>query len=100
MELEELKNIWKNSNTEFQPKNEAQLFTMLKGRSRSLVEKLKRSVWFELIFTLIASVAFLIYALMLPSGALKWTTVSILILFVIYSFYYVKKLLLLNSFNP
>jgi hypothetical protein len=99
MELDELKNIW-NKNTEgFQIKNEAQLTSMLKGNSRSIVDKLKRSVWFELIFTLVTGILLLIYTLMLPSGALKWTIVSILVLFVVYSFYYVKKLLLLSSFN-
>jgi hypothetical protein len=99
MELDELKYIWNKSNKQFLAKDEAQLASMLKGTSTSLVAKLKRSVWFELVVTIAASVAFLIYALMLSSGALKWTTVSILLLFVTYSFYYTKKLLLLNSFN-
>jgi hypothetical protein len=100
MELDELKDIWNKNKEGFQIKNEAQLASMLKGSSRSIVDKLKRSVWFELIFTSVAGIFLLIYALMLPSGAPKWTTVSILILFVVYSFYYVKKLLLLRSFNP
>ena len=73
---------------------------MLKGNSQSIVDKLKRSVWFELIFTLVAGIALLVYALTLPSGALKWTSVSILILFVGYSFYYIKKLTLLVKYNP
>jgi hypothetical protein len=41
-----------------------------------------------------------LYALTLPSGALKWTSVSILIVFVGYCFYYIKKLMLLRSFKP
>ncbi len=72
---------------------------MLKGNSKLLVDKLKRSVWFELIFTLVAGVILLVYALTLPSGALKWTSVSILAIFVAYCVYYIKKLMLLNSFN-
>lgn len=100
MELEELKNIWNKNKAGFQRKDEAQLSSMLKGNSKSVVDKLKRSVWFELVFTLIASVAFLFYAFTLPSGALKWTTVSVLILFLAYSIYYVKKLLILNQFKP
>jgi hypothetical protein len=99
MELEELKSIWKN-NPDFQTKDESEIASMLKGNSPSIVHKLKRSVWFELIFTAVASMGLLIYALTLPSGALKWTSISILVLFVVYSFYYVKKLLLLNRFNP
>ena len=100
MELEELKSIWKSSDPGFSPKNEAEIAQMLKGNSQSIVDKLKRSVWFELIFTLVAGIALLVYALTLPSGALKWTSVSILILFVGYSFYYIKKLTLLVKYNP
>lgn len=100
MELEELKSIWKSSDPGFSPKNEAEIAQMLKGNSQSIVDKLKRSVWFELIFTLVAGVSLLVYALTLPSGALKWTSVSILILFVGYSFYYIKKLTLLVNYNP
>lgn len=100
MELEELKNIWQKNKEGFHPKGEAELATMLKGNSTSLVDKLKRSVWFELIFTIVAGVAMLAYAIKLPDGALKWTSVSILFLFVVYSFYYIKKILLLNQFQP
>jgi len=99
MELDELKDIWKKTEADFQPKAEAELAIMLKGNSKSIVAKLKRSVWFELIFTLIAEIILLIYALTLPSGALKWTSVSILLVFVVYTFYYIKKLMLLNRFS-
>ena len=99
MELDELKNIWKNTTPGFRSKDESEIALMLKGQSKSIVEKLKRNVWFELIFTIVASIALLIYALMLPSGALKWTSVSALILFVAYLFYYAKKLTLLNRFG-
>jgi hypothetical protein len=97
MELEELKYLWKQK-TVYQPKDEAQIALMLRGSSKSLIDKLKRSVWFELLFTLLAGIALLIYALNLPSGSLKWTSVSILVIFVAYTFYYIKKLSLLNRF--
>lgn len=100
MELDELKSIWEKKRTDFVPKDEHELAAMLKGNSQSIVHKLKRSVWFELIFTVIAGVALLAYALLLPNGALKWTSVSILALFVCYSVYYIKKLAVLNRFNP
>lgn len=99
MELDELKSIWKHNNAHFQQKDEADIARMLKGSSQSIVGKLKRSVWFELIFTSVTGLVLLVYALMLPSGALKWTSVSILILSVVYSFYYIKKLTLLNRFG-
>lgn len=100
MELDELKDIWKQGDIGFRPHNEEEIASMLKGNSKLIIDKLKRSVWFELIFTLVAGVALLIYALTLPAGSLKWTSVSILILFLVYSFYYIKKLTLLRKFNP
>src|SRR5687767_4692321 len=99
MELEDLKSIWKNSE-HFRLKNEAEIASMLKGTSQSIIAKLKRSVWFELIFTMVAGLGLFVYALTLPSGAPKWTSISILVLLVVYSFYYVKKLMLLNRFDP
>jgi len=81
MELDELKSIWKNNTPGFQSKDESEIALMLKKQSTSIIEKLKRSVWFELIFTILAGIAMLVYALTLPSGALKWTSVSALILF-------------------
>lgn len=99
MELNELKDIWKKTEAGFQPKAEAELAAMLKGNSKSIIAKLKRNVWFELTFTLISGIILLIYALTLPSGALKWISVAILAVFVAYTFYYIKKLMLLNRFG-
>ena len=65
MELEDLKSIWKSSEPVFQPKNEQEIAMMLKGRSISIVNKLKRNVWFELVFAIVVSVALLLYALSL-----------------------------------
>jgi hypothetical protein len=100
MEIEDLKYIWKKQNQRFEPKDETELAVMLKGKSTSIITRLKRNVWFELIFTLLGGLALLAYALTLPGGSLKWTSISILILFSIYSFYYLKKLRLLNRFDP
>jgi hypothetical protein len=98
MELEDLKSIWKNGES-YKQKDEAEIASMLRGNSQSIVSKLKKSVWFELFITVVAGVVLLIYALTLPSGALKWTSTSILVLLVAYSFYYVKKIMLLNRFD-
>lgn len=92
--------MWKKQNEGFKPKGEAELATMLKGKSTSIITRLKRNVWIELIFTFLGGLALLAYALTLPWGAFKWTSISIPILFGIYSFYYLKKLRLLNRFDP
>jgi hypothetical protein len=73
---------------------------MLTGRSLSIIDKLKRSVWFELVFTVATSLCLLVYALTLPSGELKWTSVVILLMFLAYTIYYIKKIILLNRFDP
>lgn len=100
MELDELKSIWKNSEPAFQPKGENEIATMLKGKSISIIDKLKRNVWFELIFTMVASIALLFYALTLPAGAAKWLSTSFILMCLTYTFVYVKKIIYLNRFNP
>lgn len=98
MEFEDLKNIWRNNPDVFPQKGEAEIAMMIKGKSKSIISKLKQSVWIELTVTLLAGVALLLYALTLPAGALKWTSIAILVIFVGYTIYYVKKLLLLNQY--
>lgn len=100
MELDDLKSIWKQDRPGFEPKRDAEIALMIKGRSNSIISKLKRSVWFELIFTIVCSIVLGIYAVTLDSGALMWTIISLLVLFGSYLFSYVKKILLLNQFNP
>ncbi|HEU5289594.1 MAG TPA: hypothetical protein VFU05_03050 [Cyclobacteriaceae bacterium] len=99
MELDDLKSIWKQDKPGFEPKKEAEIASMIEGRSNSIISKLKRSVWFEMIFTIVCGVALGIWALLLESGALMWTIVSLIVLFVSYMFYYVKKIMLLNRFD-
>jgi hypothetical protein len=100
MEIEDLKYIWKKQNEGFTPKDETELAIMLKGKSSSIISRLKRNVWFELIFTFLGGLGLLAYALTLPGGFLKWTSIAILVFFAVYCIYYVKKLRLLNRFDP
>lgn len=97
MELDELKNIWKKE--PFRRKNDAEIASMLKGRSRSIISKLKRSTWMELIFTLIAGLVLLYYAYTIPNGALKWFFIAFIVIFPGYIIYYIKKINLLNRFD-
>ncbi len=98
MELDELKNIWKNRDS-FQPKLEGEIAAMLRGKSHSIIDKLKRSLWMELIFTSIGFFILLYYALKLPNGALKWSFISFVVLFSGYIFYYIKQLNLFRHFE-
>jgi len=99
MEFENLKAIW-NSTPSFPPKDEREIASMLNKTSQSVVNKLKRNVWLEMIFTLTTGVALLVYAIMLENGSLKWTSISLLAVFILYSIYNTKKMLLLNRFDP
>jgi hypothetical protein len=99
MELEDLKSIWKSNAPQFEPKRVDEIALMLKGRSMSIIEKLKRNVWLELIFTMVVTVGLLPYAISLEQGAVKWTSISLLLMCLGYTFYYVKKLILLTRFE-
>lgn len=98
-ELDDLKSIWKG-NKPFDAKPTEEIAAMLKGRSNSPIAKLKRSTWFELLLTLAFGLGMLIFSFTLSSGALKWSIVATLILFVAYCVYYLKKLRLLHRFDP
>ncbi len=98
MELDDLKSIWKG-NAPFEAKQADEISAMLNGRSNSIVTKLKRSVWFELILTLAVGVIMLYLSFTLQSGATKWSIIATLILLLAYLIYYVKKINLLNRFN-
>jgi hypothetical protein len=100
MELEDLKSIWKQNEPSYKPKNEQEIALMLRGKSMSIIDKLKRSVWLDFIITVVVSVALLVYAISLPSGALKWTSISLLLMCLAFTIYYIKKLTLLNRFVP
>ena len=99
MELDDLKTIWKQNGLEFHQKGEAEISLMLKSKSMSIISRLKRNVWFELIIAVLSSIALLVYAIGLKNGALKWSSISILLMTLGASVYFVKKLLLLNRFE-
>lgn len=99
MELEELKTIWKQNDPVFRHKDEAEIALMLKGKSMSIIARLKRNVWFELIIVVLSSVVLLLYAITLKNGALKWSSISVLLISLGASVYFVKKLLLLNRYQ-
>lgn len=98
MELDDLKYIWQKSEL-YKPKQEEEITVMLRGKSHSIIAKLKRNVWIELVFTIIAGVILLYYAFSIPSASFRWAFVVVLISFLAYIVYYVKKINLLNRFE-
>jgi Ca2+/Na+ antiporter len=98
MELDDLKSIWKGNL--FEAKQAEEIAAMLKGRSKLTIAKLKRSVRFELLLTIGFGLVLLYLAFTLRSGAMKWSIVSMVLLFLAYIIYYVMKMRVLNRFNP
>ncbi|MBL7843639.1 MAG: hypothetical protein KF846_18185 [Cyclobacteriaceae bacterium] len=97
-ELDDLKSIWKQQSG-FESKNEAEIIEMLSKRSNTLIYKLKRSVWFELIFTIACMFVLGTYSVTLKGGALMWTILSLLVLLLSFTLYYIKKIILLNQYD-
>lgn len=98
-ELDDLKSIWKQQSSGFEAKNEEEIARMLQGRSSSIVSKLKRSVWFELAFTIVCGIGLAAYGLYAKSGQLAWMVLTLSVIFAIYILYYVKKLRLLSKYD-
>lgn len=98
MELDDLKNIWQSAE-HFRLKQEEEISFMLRRRSKSIISKLKWSIWFELTFTIIGGLLLLYYSLTIPNGALRWTFIAFLLIFLAYIVYYVKKIRILHTFE-
>lgn len=98
MELDDLKNIWQKGDR-FKPRREEEFTGMLKGKSHSIIARLKRNIWFELVFTIVGSMLLLYYAFSIPSLSLRWGFIFVLLSFCLYIIYYVKKINLLNRFE-
>ena len=98
MELDDLKNIWQKSDL-YTPRREEEISEMLKGRSKSIITRLRKNVWFELVFTIVGGILLLYYVFSIPSLSFPVAFVLILLSFILYIIYYVKKINLLNRFE-
>ncbi len=98
MELDDLKNIWQSAE-HFRLKREEEISSMLRRRSKSIITKLKWSVWFELTFTIVGGLLLLYYSVSIPDGALRRTFIAFLLMFLAYAVYYVKKIRILHRFD-
>lgn len=98
MELEELREIWHQPIAQ-EERNEAEIVALLGLKSRSLVSRLRQSVWFELTVTCVASILLIAYLLTLPAGPMRSTIFSLITLFAIFAFIYTRKLWILGHFT-
>ncbi|HEX7015916.1 MAG TPA: hypothetical protein VF191_10420, partial [Cyclobacteriaceae bacterium] len=93
-----LKNIWQKSDL-YKPRREEEITDMLNGRSKSIIARLRRNVWFELVFTIIGGMLLLYYVFSIPSPSFRTAFVLVLLSFLLYIIYYLKKIKLLNRFE-
>ncbi|MDL5049236.1 hypothetical protein QQ054_24790 [Oscillatoria amoena NRMC-F 0135] len=98
-ELDDLKSIWKQQPQGADAKNTDEIARMLHGKSTSIVSRLKRSVWFELSFTVVCGIALAAYGLQAKSGQLAWMVLTLSVIFAAYILYYIKKLMLLSRYE-
>ncbi len=97
-EFERLKSIWQQAQAEAdKPKED--IARMLQGESLSIVSRLKRNVWFELLFTIVTGLLLLYWGLSTTSSRLLWMLSMLMIVCLAFLFYYTGKLRLLNRFS-
>ncbi len=97
-DLDKLKSIWQSASG-YTGKDKEEIARMLQGESASIVSRLKRNVWFELLFTLITGVALIYIGLTSDNNRLSLMIALLMIIYLIYLLYYIRKLRLLNRFS-
>lgn len=96
-ELEKLKSIWKSS-PDLPEKGEEEIAQMLDRESNFIITRLKRSVWFELIFTAVTALILLWAAMLTDNKHLLTIIVISLVLSVFYLIYYYRMLRTLGRY--
>jgi|DewCreStandDraft_4_1066084.scaffolds.fasta_scaffold24239_1 hypothetical protein len=97
-ELDKLKAIWQNA-TGYTGKEKEEIARMLQGESASIVSRLKRNVWFELLFTILTGLALIYIGITSNNNRLSLMIAMLMVVYLIYLLYYIRKLRLLNRFS-
>lgn len=97
-ELDKLKLIWKSASV-YTGKDEGEIARMLQGESISIVSRLKRNVWLELLFTILTGIALVYIGITSDNKRLSLMIALLMVVYLIYLLYYIRKLRLLNRFN-
>lgn len=97
-ELEELQEIWNRPLAHIE-KGDEEIAALLNLKGRSLVSRLRQSVWFELTVTGVASILLIAYLFTVQSAAMRSTIFSLITLFLIFIYVYTRKLWILRHFT-
>lgn len=97
-ELEKLRSIWQNASG-YIGKGKEEIALMLQGESASIVSRLKRNVWFELLFTIVTGIALVYIGISSANNRLSLMIAVLMVIYLIYLLYYIRKLRMLNRFS-
>lgn len=101
MELEDLKGAWKQQTQKTANKqlSDDELFAMLRSKANNTIDLLKKSVRFELWFTVLIILICMAVGLISKNQTIRNISFLTIIISGGFAFYYYKKLSLLNNLN-
>lgn len=99
MEFDDLKKIWAQPSAQDAPWNEQQLHEVLRGKSQSIISRIKRRMWFEMAITYGTIAVLAVLAMYQQSGPFRWLMVSLIGFFVVLGFYFISKVRILARFD-
>jgi hypothetical protein len=99
MELDEWKGIWEKTIASMPLYNEQEVLVMLDRKSNSIIQRLRRSVWFELITLIVAGGGIFLLAMNLERGAIQNLMYSIVALHSLYIIYFLLKIKLFKDYD-
>jgi hypothetical protein len=99
MELDDLKEIWKHSSTKDTAWSTAQLHEVLGGKSKTIISRIKRSMWLEIAIGGVAFAILISQIISLKQGPTWWLMISLFIFCGGASVYLFLKMRLVTTFD-
>jgi hypothetical protein len=96
MNLEDLKSVWKEPETQSESFEEERLRTLLRKRSRSAISRINRSIWIEAGLVLLILLVFLVSLFPYETFLVRFQTAWVVVLSVASLVYYWYKFRILN----
>lgn len=97
MDLDNLKQVWKDQHVTVDPTREDQLQSILQKKSRSPIAKMKRNLLWELILVIVLYSIVIIYYTIADQGRFREISIVLAAVAIIFLVYYYKKKKLLNE---
>lgn len=98
-ELDDLKEIWAQPSQHDVQWSREQLQEVLKGKSRTIIDRLKRSMWIEMALSNGALIFLMLLTIYQQSGPLRWLMGTLLVFFTAFGVYFVSRLRMLAQFD-